>query len=110
MQPVVDVRRSREPPEVVLDEPEHRIGDDVVVAVVGLRVVRDEPQPVGRAVPRGLLDRLALRLRGDDLGPRRVIALAIHVTSWWATRLAERGDEPAAAAPSDALAGRLART
>ena len=33
-------------PEAVLDEPERRIRDDVVVEVVGLGVVRDEPQPV----------------------------------------------------------------
>ena len=37
-----DVRRVREVPEVVLDEPQHRVGHDVVEAVVGLRVALDE--------------------------------------------------------------------
>ena len=33
-----DVRRVREVPEVVLDEPQHRVRDHVVEAVVRLRV------------------------------------------------------------------------
>jgi hypothetical protein len=31
-----DVRRVRQVPEVVLDEPQHRVGEDVVEAVVGV--------------------------------------------------------------------------
>ena len=38
-----DVRRVRQVPEVVLDEPQHRVGEDVVEAVVGLGVGDDEP-------------------------------------------------------------------
>ena len=37
------------------------------------------------------------------------IALAIHVTSWCETSRAQRGHEPAGAAPRDPLAGRVAR-
>jgi hypothetical protein len=48
--------------------------------------VRDEPQPVRRAVARDLLDRLAARLDATARSSS-VIALAIHVTSWCATRL-----------------------
>ena len=45
-----DVRRVREVPEVVLDEPQQRVRDDVVELVVGLRVALDEPDLVGHAV------------------------------------------------------------
>jgi hypothetical protein len=62
--------------------------------------VRDEPQPVRRAVARDLLDRLAARL-GATARSSSVIALAIHVTSWCGDEAAQRGDEPAAAAPRD---------
>ena len=37
-------------PEPVLDEPEHRVRDHVVVEVVGDGRMRDEPEPVARAV------------------------------------------------------------
>ena len=50
-------------PEPVLDEPEHRVRDHVVVEVVGGGRVRDEPEPVARAVEGGLVDRA---LRRDD--------------------------------------------
>ncbi len=52
----VVVRVVLELPEAVLDEPERGVRDDVVVEVVRGRPVRDEPQPVARAVAGGLLD------------------------------------------------------
>ena len=45
-----DVRRVGEVPEVVLDEPEDRVCDDVVEAVVGLGVALDQEDLVGDAV------------------------------------------------------------
>ncbi len=45
-----DVRVPAEIPEVVLDEPQHRVGDDVVVLVVGLGGRRDVAQAVLLAV------------------------------------------------------------
>ena len=45
-----DVRRVREVPQVVLDEPEDRVGDDAVEAVVGLGVGLDQEHLVGDAV------------------------------------------------------------
>ena len=45
-----DVRRVGQIPQVVLDEPQHRVGDDVVEAVVGLGVGGDELDPVLVAV------------------------------------------------------------
>ena len=71
VQPAVDVGRVGEGPQVVLQEPERRVGDDVVEPVVGGRIVVDEAETVRRAVPGALLDRRASRL----------------VTSWWETRL-----------------------
>ena len=41
----IDRRRVGELPEVVLDEPQHRIRHDVVEPVVGLGVVCDEAEP-----------------------------------------------------------------
>ena len=61
----VDRRLVRELPEVVLEEPEHRVRDDVVVPVVGRLVVRDEAQPERRAVARLLLDRGAAGVDRD---------------------------------------------
>ncbi len=43
---LADVRRVGEVPEVVLDEPEDRVGDHVVEAVVGVGVAADEQHPV----------------------------------------------------------------
>jgi hypothetical protein len=45
-----DVRGVGEVPEVVLDEPQHRVGEDVVEAVVGLVVGLDEAHAVGAAL------------------------------------------------------------
>ncbi len=58
----IDVRRARGVPQVVLHEPEQRVGDHVVIALVGFRVGGHELQPVAEARP-GLLDRRAVRLR-----------------------------------------------
>ena len=54
--------RVRKLPEVVLQEPEHRVGDDVVEPVVGRLVVLHQAQPERRAVARALLDRGAAGL------------------------------------------------
>ena len=105
---LVDVRRVGEPPEVVLEKPERRVRDDVVEPVVGRRVVRDEPQPVRRAVARDLFDRLSAGLGDDDAvlvghrarDPRHVVVR---------DEAAQRSDEPAAAAPGHALAVFVAR-
>ena len=44
-----DLRPRRLGPQPVLDEPQHRIGDDVVIAVVHLRLMWDENNlPTGR--------------------------------------------------------------
>ena len=61
----VDRRLVRELPEVVLEEPEHRVRDDVVEPVVGRLVVCDEAQAKRRAVARALLDRGPARLDRD---------------------------------------------
>ena len=45
------VGRVAEVPEVVLDEPQHRVGDHVVVGVVGVVVDRHEAAPGVRAQP-----------------------------------------------------------
>ena len=57
VQSVVEARLLLQVPEVVLDEPERRVRDDVVEPVVGARVVRDEPEPEGGALARGLVER-----------------------------------------------------
>src|SRR6266511_5522846 len=63
----------------MLEEPEHRIGDDVVVPVVRLLVVRDEVEAIGRPVTRGLVDRLtgerAVLLGDGTRDPRHVVVL-----------------------------------
>jgi hypothetical protein len=104
----IDVRRVGERPQVVLQEPERRVRDDVVVPVVGGRVVRDEPQPVRRAVAGHLLDRLALRLDCD--GPILVGHRARdpgHVVM--RDEAAQRGHEASATTFGDALALLVAR-
>ena len=100
----VESRLVRQVPEVVLDEPERRVGDDVVVPVVGVLVVRDEPQPVRRPVARRLLDRAlggdrAILRRDRARDPRHVVVR---------DQPAQRGHEPAAAAPRDTAAGVVA--
>ena len=67
----IDVRRRREPPQVVLDEPERGVRDDVVVPVVCDRVVCDEPKVVRRAVARRLRYRGVRGLGGDRAVLRR---------------------------------------
>ncbi len=102
VEPLIDARSAREAPEVVLEKPQHRVGDDVVVTVVRRRVVDDEPQPVGRPVGGGLVQRLAVSLLrhlpvrvGDGTcHPRHVVV---------AHEAPEGGHEPAAAAPGNAI-------
>ena len=59
-----DVGRVREVPEVMLDEPQHRVRHHVVEAVVRLRVARHELHPVVVAVQVDL-ERSAAVLFGD---------------------------------------------
>jgi len=74
---LADVRRVGQVPQVVLDEPQHRVGDDVVEAVVGDRVGLDQPHVVLAAAPGrphaqrlvaglGGLQRVRLGHRGGD--------------------------------------------
>ena len=58
------VRGVGEVPEVVLDEPQHRVGDDVVEAVVGLGIGGDEPHLVLAARRGADPDRAAVGLAG----------------------------------------------
>ena len=60
------VRRVAQVPEVVLDEPEHRVGDDVVVRVVGLGVDHHEAPARVHAEVRQR-EAAPARLRGDLL-------------------------------------------
>ena len=105
VQPRVEVGSRAEPPEVVLQEPEGRVGEDVVVAVVRRRVVRDEAQPVPGAVTCLLLERaLVLGRHGPVLlahgacHPRHVVVRE---------QAAERRDHAAPAPPGDAGAARI---
>ena len=70
--------------------------------------MRDEPQPVRRAVARELLDRLAAGL-GDDGAILLGIALAIQVTSWWETRLRRAVTSRRPPRRADSLTASIAR-
>ena len=61
-----DVGGVGEVPEVVLDEPQHRVREDVVEAVVGLRVGDDEPQVVLAAAGCAHREGAASVLLGDS--------------------------------------------
>ena len=92
-----DVRRVAQVPEVVLDEPEHRVGDDVVEAVVGLGLGLDEPHAEGAALGRLDLERLAAVLARDVdvlLGHRAGDPDRVAVGG----QPGQRGHEPARAA------------
>ena len=104
---VVDVGRAREAPEVVLDEPQHRVRDHVVVPVVGGRVVRDQVEPVRRPAARHLVHRLAAGLLRYDTvllghGARDPGDLLVL------DQAAEGRDEAPAPAPGDAPAAGVA--
>ena len=100
---VVDHRLEREAPQVVLQEPQHRVRDDVVVPVVRVLVVRDEAQPEARSVARRLLESLAVVFIQDNTilfghrarDPRDVVV---------EHEAAQRRHEAAAAAARGALA------
>ena len=62
-----DVRRVRQIPQVVLDEPQHRVGEHVVEAVVGLRVADDQAHLVLAAGRRAHRERAAA-VFARDLG------------------------------------------
>ncbi len=69
---LADVGRVGEVPEVVLDEPEDRVRDHVVEAVVGLGVTADQQHPVVDPVDRELRRSAALLAHRDVLvGHRR---------------------------------------
>ena len=99
---MADVRRVAQVPQVVLDEPEHRVGDDVVEAVVGLVVGLDEADAERAALGRLDLER-----------PAVVLARHVHVRVGHGggdpDRVAvggqarERGDQPARAALDGAV-------
>ena len=99
LQLVVDVRGACQRPEVVLEEPQRRIGDHVVEALVGQLVVGDETQAVARAVARGLVDRSPGLLRHEPVlvGHRARDPGHLVVRD----EAAQRRHEPAAAAPHD---------
>ena len=65
VEPRIVIGGVHQVPEVVLEEPQRRVRNHVVVPVVRRFVVGDEAQAVGRALARALLDRDALGLRGD---------------------------------------------
>ncbi len=99
---LADVGRVGEVPEVVLDEPQDRVGDHVVEAVVGDGLALDQEHVVGDAVELER-DRLAVGLAGDGdvlVGHRRGDPERAAVGD----QAGERGHQPAAAALDHALA------
>ena len=98
---LADVGRVGEVPEVVLDEPEDRVGDHVVEAVVGVGVAADQQHLVVDPVDRELDRPAALLGDGDVLvGHRRGDPERLAVGD----EPGERRDQAAAAAPHRALA------
>ena len=103
----VEVGRRAEPPEVVLQKPDGRIGKRVVEAVVDGLIVRDEPQPV-RGPIRGLLvERSAILCRDGPVllghrarDPRHVVVCE---------QAAERRDDTAAAPLGHSVSALVAR-
>ena len=77
-----DVRRVAQVPQVVLDEPEHRVGEDVVEAVVGVGVRGHEAHADVAAVRRRDLEGLAAVLLGISTSAS-VMAEAIQIASRW---------------------------
>jgi hypothetical protein len=99
---LADVRRVREVPQVVLDEPQDRVGDDVVEAVVCERVRLHQQDLVLDAIELDR-DRLAARLAldlGVLLGHRRRDPKRLPVGH----QPRQRGNQPAAAATHHPLA------
>ena len=91
---LADVGRVGEVPEVVLDEPEDRVGDHVVEALVGFGVGADQQHPVVDAVDRELGRSAALFADRDVLvGHRRGDPERVAVGD----ESRERRDQPAAA-------------
>ena len=84
MERAVEGGAERTPPEPVLDEPQHRVRNDVVEAVVGDRVDCDE-----RALGAAFVGDGTVFLRHRTRDPRDVVPVE---------QSAERGDEAAAAA------------
>ena len=103
-----DVRGVGEVPEVVLDEPEDRVGDHVVEAVVGVRVGLDQQHAVARSRRSRARParRRARRDRDVLVGHRRGDPERVAVRD----QPREGGHEAAAAAAHGALAVLVART
>ena len=101
-----EVRHVREVPQVVLDEPQHRVRDHVVEAVVGLRVRCDQADAVGHAVHLDLEVAVAVRAARLDVlvGHRRRDPQRVAVSQ----QARERRDEAAAPAPRHEVARGIA--
>ena len=99
---VVDTRRRRELPQMMLHEPEHRVRDHVVEPVIRLLVVHDQPKAERRAPPSSLLEGLAVVVESDNaILLRHRTRDPGHVVMH--DKAAKRGDETAAAAPCNSL-------
>lgn len=98
-----DVRMAAQIPEVVLDEPQHRVAHDVVVLVVGGAGRGDVADAVHLAVER--------HLDGALLGGEAALRVAQrrrHPRAGMVTQhLGEHGDEPAGPAGDDRLTRRV---
>ena len=95
-----EVRRGAQAPEVVLQEPERRVRQHVVEAVVGGWIVRDEPQPIRRAVRRLLAERAVLLGRDCSVLLGHRARHPGHVVV--GKQAAEGRHDPAAAPPRNA--------
>src|SRR5205823_11930138 len=93
-----DVRRVRQVPQVVLDEPQHGVGDDVVEGVVGLRLGGHELDAIITAVRDMHGERPPLVVVGGQdvlVGHGRGDPGDLAVGG----QTGERGDQPPSAAP-----------
>ena len=97
-----DVGRVREVPEVVLDEPQDRVGDHVVELVVGDGVALHEPQPVADSVQLAVEAATAVAAAHlhVGVGHRRRDPQGVPMVD----EPGERGDEAAGAPPCLELA------
>ena len=89
----VEIGRVRKIPEAVVNEPQHRVRDDVVKQPVRVLLVSDQAKSIGCAVPAGLVDRArgdAAILLGDRARDPRHVVMGHEG--------AKRRDESAAAA------------
>ena len=101
---LADVGVAGEVPQVVLDEPQHGVGDDVVEEVVGLALGGHVAHLVV-SPSRSTRSELAAAASSSSSS---LAAAAIHTPGWRAQHGAEHGDEAAGAAGDDRLARRVA--